>query len=801
MTINKHIFYLSASLFSTIILAPLATQPVKAASTTTENVPSNPVTSTSTSQIKANESPTVASSTTLTGTSTQKDAPTTSSTINSVTEPTTATTKATVTGTQSAPVTSPETTSATTPATQTITTTNSTITMTPTSSTTSPTYQVPQNLPDNTVINFSDPLLENVVKEQLQLPPNSPITAGKIRAFNSRYFGVSVNSYQVGQTHMTMNDQQSTPIENLSGMQYLQLLPTQTSILFQARMASDSKANTDLTPLDQLKFSSLSITGNFSNPNAKQIDVNQLTKLNVTNASSIDLNGDSDVSYGSGITNQQLQTIGPWLVNYGLNNTNKTANQNTIELGNSNITDFTPLKGLENGSKVIITADTPVHLDYTPIYAVDNQPITFTAKPVLGLDDDTLDTGYHFSNSVPQQYLTEEDLTNLGNGNYRLDNPAPGAQVLTYGYLGFGYSSNPDNFVNKTYGNATLQYYILNGQPIIWQKYPNVIVNYLNSRNQPLEIKAKTINKLVSGTAIGEAYDLTPISQVPGYKLTSPLTLLKGTFTQNPQIINLIYTPVINTTNSSSSSNESDTNRTKGPLLPVYDKNGQLLVNKYLHLTNQLITASIHKNNQTFYKISDNKWILSSDFYAHKLTQKNIRTFSKNTALVNTAGKVISTDLAPNSEWRIIKTVTIAGQKYYEVAQNEFLLATNTVEFTLQTTKLHLTTMTPVYNALGQPLTVKLFPNSNWSSDGFAIINNQKMYRIADDEWVPANCLYLYQPVDKVIHITTKTARFNLLGKQLPQVLKINTAWKVDQIVTIDGAKYYRIATDEFIKA
>lgn len=774
MKLNKKYLYLGVSLFSAVILTPLAAQTVKADTTSTQSVASTttaPITttnalSTATKVTMPTTSTSADTSTASTNTTTTKPVSTTDSTTNnpttsnSISNPVVATTSAMASTTSKTAAVAPNTTTVSAPVSKTATSVTPTSTTTPETATPATTSTVnttatvtinnsantlPSNLPDDTVVNFTDPLLGAVIKQQLNLQPTDTLTVGQLRKFNGRYFNASEISYLVGQTHTAMTDQQSTPIESLNGMQYLQALPASTSIDFQAKIASDAKADPDLTPLDNLNLTSLDITGNFSNPNAKEINVNQLPALNITNASTVDLNGDLSLGYGSGITNQQLKTISPWLVKYANSTVNTTANIDSIQFSNSNLTDFTPLKGLETGIKMNIIADTPVHLDKTPIFAVDNEPITFTAPPVLGLDGDNLATGYHFSNSVPQEYLTEEDLTNLGNGNYRLDHPTPNAQVLAYGYLGFGYSSNPNNYVNKTYGNVALQYYILNGQPILWQTSPAIAVNYLSVDGTSVTVEGKKLDQIIRGNKIGDPYDLTSISQVPGYQLVSPETLLKGNFTQTPHVINLIYTPIESepiipeTPDNSTSSHTNHTHHYETQV-QVYDKDGQAIANHYVGVKNEIILASIRKNGQTFYQIGTKQWVLANDFYISKSTQKDVRTFASDIVLVDRDGKVISISIAPNSEWRVLKTVILNNQKYYEIAKNEFILASDTVEFTplKAGSKVHLTRATFSYNSRGQTLKTNLARGSNWYTDGYAVINGQKMYRIATDEWANA---------------------------------------------------------------
>lgn len=91
---------------------------------------------------------------------------------------------------------------------------------------------------------------------------------------------------------------------------------------------------------------------------------------------------------------------------------------------------------------------------------------------------------------------------------------------------------------------------------------------------------------------------------------------------------------------------------------------------------------------------------------------------------------------------------------------------------------------------------------TNWYSDK---ILDQKYYRVATNEWVSADDVYVYQ----VTPITVKThnvgSYVSLLNERGQTVkergLANNTAWKVDKTVTLNGQKYYRVATNEFVSA
>lgn len=592
-------------------------------------------------------------------------------------------------------------------------------------STSTPTQ--PTTIPSDTIIHFTDPLLEATVKKELQLTSDQSLTAGDIEKYQGSIFSANVRNYlaQINQTNVS--DQQTIPIESLNGMQYLELLPTNTTVSFQAKIASDSKADPDLTPLKNLKFSSIDLIGNFNNNNLKKINIDQISQLDVSKATSVAINGDTDAGYSSGVNDTQLKQLTPWLEKYATNRATSGSNSKTLQFSNSDITDFSTLKNLADGDKMVLIADTPVHIDYQTVEAVKNQPITFTAKPVLGLAGDDLAQNYHFSNDVPAEYLTTNNLTNLGNNRYLLEHPNYDSNVLTYGYLGFGYGNNPQFFVNKQYGNVNLQYYVFNGRPIHWQEHPNVTVNFFTTDEKPLLYDGQNSSQILNGNLIGDSYDLTDISYVPGYQLMSNHALLNGKYTQEPQTIDLYYQLI------PTSSNTNDDTE----YLPVYDDNS-LLTNTTVNPNDLSIISSKIVGQKTFYKLSDDKWVLADDFYAKQPIENTIRTFGESTQLIDKFGKT-SNYLAPNSEWRYIKIVTINGQEYYQITPTQFLLVKNAVKFTPTDTLVHLQTSTPVYNSQGELLNITLPSGSIWKSDGFALINGKTMYRIATDQWVELN--------------------------------------------------------------
>ncbi|MGI3100398.1 hypothetical protein ACROUK_07530 [Companilactobacillus alimentarius] len=108
-------------------------------------------------------------------------------------------------------------------------------------------------------------------------------------------------------------------------------------------------------------------------------------------------------------------------------------------------------------------------------------------------------------------------------------------------------------------------------------------------------------------------------------------------------------------------------------------------------------------------------------------------------------------------------------------------------------------------NKFSQITNHDLSSNSDWKSDETAQISNETYYRVATNEWVKAQSVYLYQPMNLIVKTGNKITYFNNCQDDQCNncVLAPNTAWKVDRVAYLDntGTKYYRIATDDFVKA
>lgn len=428
MLLNKKYVYLGASLFSAVILTSLSNQTVKA-DTTGNGTSTNGSVSTTTDKITPATTKTVSATTSdsthitvatpttsgvkpvdvamikpkATTISTASSSVGTNTTVNRPSTSTPATNTPMSGSTSTSKVAEPATVptaNKTVTSTSTINLNTGTTTATSSSptalskSTTSPnitdikkSYILPSNASDSTVVNFTDPFLNYMVKSEFGLKSTDSLTIGDVKNFDGSILNL-VGDFYYGDMPSTVT---STYVTNFDGMQYLNYLPTGTEIALSVNVSSAQNSNADLTPMNGLNFESLDLFGNYSDPDYKEISLSQLSKLNISDVRELGLHGTGSIAINDGINNQELKMIAPILV--------EIANKGgAVYLGNSSITDFSPLDGIDKTKPAYLNIINNVY-DPSPVYAVDKQPISFTAEHITGLYGTDLSSGYNYSSS------------------------------------------------------------------------------------------------------------------------------------------------------------------------------------------------------------------------------------------------------------------------------------------------------------------------------------------------------------------------------------------------------------------
>jgi len=98
----------------------------------------------------------------------------------------------------------------------------------------------------------------------------------------------------------------------------------------------------------------------------------------------------------------------------------------------------------------------------------------------------------------------------------------------------------------------------------------------------------------------------------------------------------------------------------------------------------------------------------------------------------------------------------------------------------------------------------ELANGTSWFSDEKETSDNQVYYRVSTSEWVKASQVYPYWNLDQNILTNSDsnkrlyTAEGNLV---YDRELAKDSAWHTDHFIKIDNVKYYRVSTNEFVKA
>lgn len=672
-------------------------------------------------------------------------------------------------------------------------------------------YKLPANLTDSTVVDFSDATLAGMVRQALGLKATDPITVGDIKNYQPLTVTLTLDESQyLAQNPATANLTQSeyTPIESLDGMQYLQLLPHDT-ISFTGRLGSDVNANPSLEPMYGIKLNQLELIGNYSDNSKKEINVSQIAKLE-TPIGSAYFAGDDGFN---GITNDELKTLAPWVIQFSNDSTG-----GSLVMNGNTISDFSPLGGINRNTSFSINTTGGVY-DPTTVYGVVGQPMQFTSTPVKGLDGEDVSSNYGFTmNTASPAY---GDLTAKGNDTYVIQNPTGSYDELVYGDSGFDPKYNPTynlgGVLVKQYGTTQWINNMIHAQPVVWQTGPSVEIKYTNSDGTPiLNANGQPLTKTVTGTTIGDSFDLSGDTAIDGYTLETPTPALQGKYTQDPQTITLTYKAIPKSTYTGTTSSGSTTTPSTPTTPPTSDDEVQSRIpvtvdslsgpqsgeNELLASLGVKATTTI--NGQKFYQVGYGQWVEASSFTDTEFSKPGtVRTYNSIVDLVDGSGKEIGRVVSPSSGWKYSKIVTIDGNDYYQVATNEFVPVKSGIPYTAvpTTTSVALTTSTPIYNSKGESIGTTLSANTSWRTDSYATINGEKMYRVATDEWIPASSLTTYQPIASTYTAKGEIPLYDHTGKLIGKTLASGTSWKTDQLATINGREYYRVATNEYVLA
>ncbi|WP_125566042.1 BspA family leucine-rich repeat surface protein [Companilactobacillus insicii] len=107
-----------------------------------------------------------------------------------------------------------------------------------------------------------------------------------------------------------------------------------------------------------------------------------------------------------------------------------------------------------------------------------------------------------------------------------------------------------------------------------------------------------------------------------------------------------------------------------------------------------------------------------------------------------------------------------------------------------------------LYDSNGQLITNRaLKPNTGWYADKKLTKNGISYYRVASNEWVKMNYVYVYNSNNKFIETYNDSSKhlLNAHQKQISRELRPTSDWVTDISTYMNGVKYYRVGSNEFV--
>ncbi len=276
----------------------------------------------------------------------------------------------------------------------------------------------------------------------------------------------------------------------------------------------------------------------------------------------------------------------------------------------------------------------------------------------------------------------------------------------------------------------------------------------------------------------------------------------------------------------------------------LYDSNGDLIINSSLpNFTSWKLGSSFNKNGVTYYSVANNEYVAADGIDIvgpDNKVQNNVATDSRLTlddpvatiqqgggTVYNISGNATGRTLPVGSAWKVLNpNVVIGGKTYYQVSSNEYIVSTgsalidaststnnNSSAATQNKTIGTLGYSAKVVDINGNATGVVLPAGSSWQLGKLVSIQGNNYYKVATNEYALAiafkttndnsnnNSNVEVAKVDTTVTVgVNETAIVNDSGVATGNHLSAGTSWKVDQIKVINGVRYYRVATDQWIK-
>lgn len=186
----------------------------------------------------------------------------------------------------------------------------------------------------------------------------------------------------------------------------------------------------------------------------------------------------------------------------------------------------------------------------------------------------------------------------------------------------------------------------------------------------------------------------------------------------------------------------------------------------------------------------------------------NVGTLGYDVKVVDINGNDTGIVLPAGSSWQLGKLVNIKGNNYYQVATNEYALAivmksnTNTASPEVIPVDMVITLSADevsLFDDNTSSLGRSLPVNSSWRVDQVKVIGTNRYYRLATNEWVKVS----YIENNKTITPTLKSNQqvYNTATGAMDRTLPADSSWKVSKVVRNSKNVFWgQVSTNEWIK-
>ena len=173
-------------------------------------------------------------------------------------------------------------------------------------------------------------------------------------------------------------------------------------------------------------------------------------------------------------------------------------------------------------------------------------------------------------------------------------------------------------------------------------------------------------------------------------------------------------------------------------MVDLYDDDGELL--KHVKLSPNSDWSNDKKmvlDGVTYYRVATNTWVKADDVYVYIANNSIVIVYSgKYAKLSNASNNILNRALEKSTAWITDRYTMFDDVKYYRVATNEFVSENEVYEYVPISFNVITGGVTTVFNEKGRETDVLLLGNTEYRTDAYQIINNQKYYRISTNGFV-----------------------------------------------------------------